>query len=101
MRNKTLFIGVVGIVIGVLLSTPVVFAGSFNPPVAAAPAAQAPDVPMDWWAAVQEEIRESEYDITWQEGTYLPDLPAADQAPNRAQGLRTYFAPRAGGRAAC
>ncbi|HSN77022.1 MAG TPA: integrin alpha, partial [Anaerolineae bacterium] len=92
MRSKLLSIGVVGIVIGVLLSTAAVFAGSLNPPVAAA-AAQAPDVPMDWWAAVQEEIRQSEYDITWQEGTYLPDLPAAYQAPNRAQGLRTYFGP--------
>lgn len=32
MRSKTLLIGVMGIVIGVLLSTAVVFAGSLNPP---------------------------------------------------------------------
>ena len=31
MRSKTLLIGVMGIVIGVLLSTAVVFAGSLNP----------------------------------------------------------------------
>ena len=31
MRGKTLLIGVVGMVIGVLLSTAVVFAGSLNP----------------------------------------------------------------------
>jgi hypothetical protein len=47
----------------------------------------------DWWTAVQEEIARSEYEVTWQESTYLPDLPATYQAPNRAQGLRTYFAP--------
>ena len=47
----------------------------------------------DWWSAVQEQIRASEYDVTWQESTSLPDVPAAYQAPNRAQGLRTYFAP--------
>jgi hypothetical protein len=31
--------------------------------------------------------------VTWQEHTYLPDLAAAYQAPNRAQNLRTYFTP--------
>ena len=36
MRNKTLLIGVIGIVIGVLLSTAVVFAGNLDP--AAGPA---------------------------------------------------------------
>ena len=46
-----------------------------------------------WWAAVQEEIRQSEYEVTWQEHTYLTDLPAAYQAPNRAHNLRTYFEP--------
>jgi hypothetical protein len=47
----------------------------------------------DWWSAVQEDIRTSEYHITWQEQTYLLDLPAAYQAPNRAHNLRTYFTP--------
>jgi hypothetical protein len=44
-----------------------------------------------WWATVQENIRRSEYHITWQEKTYLPDVPAAYQAPNRANNLRSYF----------
>ncbi len=46
-----------------------------------------------WWATVQEEIRKSEYHVTWQEQTYLDDVQAAYQAPNRAENLRTYFAP--------
>jgi len=46
----------------------------------------------DWWAAVQEDIRRSEYHVTWQEQTYLAGATAgAYQAPNRAQNLRTYF----------
>jgi hypothetical protein len=49
-------------------------------------------VPDDWWAAVRAGIEQAEYAVTWQDQTYLPDLPAAYQAPNRGQGLRTYFA---------
>jgi hypothetical protein len=45
-----------------------------------------------WWSTVQENIRRAEYHVTWQEETYLPDVPAAFQAPNRAHNLRTYFA---------
>ena len=55
-----------------------------------------PGVPAGWWAAVQQDIRQSEYEITWQESTRplaVPDVAAAYQAPNRAQGLRTYFTP--------
>jgi hypothetical protein len=51
------------------------------------------DVDADWWSTVQENIRRSEYQITWQEQTYLADVPAAYQAPNRAHNLRTYFSP--------
>jgi hypothetical protein len=47
----------------------------------------------DWWSTVQENIRRSEYHVTWQEQTYLADVPAAYQAPNRAHNLRTYFTP--------
>jgi len=47
----------------------------------------------DWWGAAQEEIRQSEYQITWQDQTYLADVSAAYQAPNRAQNLRAYFTP--------
>jgi hypothetical protein len=61
------------------------------------PADAAVDLPSgasaDWWATTQEAIRKSEYNITWQEQTYLPDVPAAYQAPNRASNLRTYFTP--------
>ena len=34
-----------------------------------------------WWAAVQEDIRRSEYQVSWQEQTYLADVAAAYQAP--------------------
>jgi hypothetical protein len=58
---------------------------------------EAPSVPAgtpaDWWASVQANIGQSEYDITWQDTTCLPDIPAGYQAPNRAQDLRTYFTP--------
>ncbi len=38
----------------------------------------APDVvPGDWWGRVQEDIRRSEYHVTWQDFTYLPDLEHA------------------------
>jgi hypothetical protein len=47
----------------------------------------------DWWSAAQDEIGRSEYQVTWQEQTYLADVPAAYQAPNRAENLRTYFLP--------
>ncbi|MDX9954016.1 MAG: integrin alpha [Anaerolineae bacterium] len=47
----------------------------------------------DWWATVQENIRQSEYEVTWQDTTALSDLPSAYQAPNRAQNLRSYFDP--------
>jgi hypothetical protein len=61
-------------------------------PVAAEDSTSLPaGVPADWWAIVQEDMRRSEYYLTWQDQTYLPDLPAAYQAPNRAHNLRTYF----------
>jgi hypothetical protein len=47
----------------------------------------------DWWATVQEDLQQAEYNVTWQEQTYLADIPAAYQAPNRAHNLRTYFVP--------
>ena len=50
-----------------------------------------PGVPYDWWANVQESIRLSEYQITWQENTCIENLEASYQAPNRAQNLRTFF----------
>ncbi len=61
------------------------------PVVTTAAPAPAEDIPADWWAQVQEDIRQSEYHITWQEHSALPGLDAAYQAPNRAQNLRFYF----------
>jgi hypothetical protein len=52
------------------------------------------EVSSDWWQSVQTNIRRSEYHITWQEKTLLPDVTAAFQAPNRAHNLRTYFTPK-------
>ncbi len=51
-------------------------------------------VPADWWATVQKSLEESEYHVTWQDRTYLEDLPGAWHAPNRAHGFRTYFTER-------
>jgi hypothetical protein len=56
------------------------------------PQTLSPSVSTDWWTGVQENIRQSEYHVTWQDHTYLPGVPAAYQAPNRAHDLRTYFA---------
>jgi hypothetical protein len=64
---------------------------SVTQPELAAPGAE-PMAP-DWWATVQEDLRQAEYNVTWQEQTYLTDIPAAYQAPNRTHNLRTYFAP--------
>ena len=49
------------------------------------------DPPSDWWQAVQEDIQRSEYHVSWQENTHLPNVSAAFSAPNRAHNLRTYF----------
>jgi len=45
----------------------------------------------NWWGAVQDDIRQSEYHVTWQDQTHLADVEAAYQAPNRAHNFRTYF----------
>jgi hypothetical protein len=57
----------------------------------AEPAALPEGASAGWWTSAQEHIRQSEYQIHWQDQTGLPDLPAAYQAPNRAHNLRTYF----------
>jgi uncharacterized repeat protein (TIGR01451 family) len=41
----------------------------------------------DWWAGVRQQIGQSEYNLSGQEGQ------ASYQAPNRAHNLRTYFTP--------
>lgn len=40
---------------------------------------------------LKKNLSEAEYEVTWQDQTALPDVPAAWQAPNRTQGFRTYF----------
>ena len=50
----------------------------------------------NWWASVQDGIRRSEYEVTWQDqtdlaGTGLNESAAAYQAPNRAHSLRTFL----------
>jgi hypothetical protein len=47
----------------------------------------------DWWGKVQQDLKQREYHITWQEKTCIEGLAAAYQAPNRRQDLRTYFTP--------
>ncbi|MBN1887178.1 MAG: FG-GAP repeat protein [Thermoflexales bacterium] len=44
-----------------------------------------------WWAEVRENIRQSEYHVTWQDRSELAGQGAAYQSPNRAHNLRTYF----------
>ncbi|MBN2005581.1 MAG: FG-GAP repeat protein, partial [Anaerolineae bacterium] len=50
-----------------------------------------PGATAGWWSSAQEDIRQSEYHATWQEGT---GPEAAYQAPNRAHNLRTTFTPQ-------
>jgi hypothetical protein len=56
--------------------------------------AVAGDDSRDWWSLAQQDLRESEYRITWQDETELADVPAAWHAPNREQGFRVYFTER-------
>lgn len=50
-----------------------------------------PEPPSEWLETIQDDLMQAEYNITWQEQTYLSDLPAAYQSPNRANNFRTYF----------
>jgi hypothetical protein len=45
----------------------------------------------DWWTLTERELRQREYEMSWQERTVLDDLEAAWQAPNRAHDFRAYF----------
>ena len=51
------------------------------------------EAPSEWWSAVQQQIAEEEYAVSWQTATGVPGLDAAWQAPNRAHDLRTFFTP--------
>ncbi|MFL7790658.1 MAG: Calx-beta domain-containing protein [Anaerolineae bacterium] len=48
----------------------------------------------DWWGAAQEDIRQSEYQITLPDQAHFHDAGVAYQASNRAHNLRTYFTSR-------
>ncbi|MEE8392507.1 MAG: integrin alpha [Anaerolineae bacterium] len=47
--------------------------------------------PSDWLIAVQEDVRQREYHVAWQETPLVPGDSASYQAPNRAHGLRIGF----------
>ena len=53
-----------------------------------------PALPSALGAVVREALLEERYDVVWQAGTPLPGVAGAWQAPNRAQGYRTFFTER-------
>jgi len=57
------------------------------------PAAPAPgsSAAPGWSAGIQEDIATREYEVTWQVEAPMDGAAPAWQAPNRAQGFRTYF----------
>ena len=48
-------------------------------------------LPVGLGEAVREALAETSYEVLWQVGTPLPGIAAAWQAPNRGQGMRTFF----------
>ena len=56
-----------------------------------AAASTSANVPDNWWGDVQRDIVQSEYRITCERVAAPAVHAAAHQAPNRAQGFRTYF----------
>jgi flavodoxin len=50
-------------------------------------------IPTPWIKTIEQNIRDMEYDITWQERSYLPGDKAGYHFFNRAQNLRAYFLP--------
>jgi uncharacterized repeat protein (TIGR01451 family) len=44
-----------------------------------------------WLGQVEQQIRDSEYHLSWQTSPVLPELGPGWHAPNRAHNLRTYF----------
>jgi len=57
------------------------------------PAGTPAGAPAEWQSAVERQVAEQEYQVTWQARTALPGLETAWQAPNRAHNLRAYFTP--------
>ncbi len=89
MKLLSKLVSVVLLVISVPF-TLVAYAGEFNSNEAQIPE-KVDGYLENWWEIVQEDIIKSEYDITWQEQTYLGDISSVYQAPNRENNLRTYF----------
>ena len=52
---------------------------------------EVPSADSDWFAKVQENIRQSEYNITWQDKCVIEGQPGGLHATNRANNLRAYF----------
>jgi hypothetical protein len=48
-------------------------------------------VSQDWWSRIQADINKSEYNVTWQNKTDIPDVTSAWQATNRANNLHVNF----------
>ncbi|MCU0479462.1 MAG: hydantoinase B/oxoprolinase family protein, partial [Chloroflexi bacterium] len=46
-----------------------------------------------WLSSVRATVEAEEYQASWQDATPFDDVPGAYQAPNRAQGFRTWFLP--------
>jgi hypothetical protein len=91
-RRNNVWNGVAVVVLLVAGLNPLPSLADSPQPEQAVPEAEA-GIASDWWGTVQEDLRQAEYNVTWQEQTYLTDVAAAYQAPNRAHNLRTYFAP--------
>lgn len=51
-------------------------------------------VSSSWYTIAQNNIQKSEYNVTWQDNTNLPEIKAAYQTPNRSHNLRIYFTPK-------
>jgi hypothetical protein len=49
-----------------------------------------PGTDSGWWGNVQEDIKRSEYHVTWQDHISIPGFESGYQA-HRANNLRTYF----------
>lgn len=67
--------------------------GAKQPSAIEQPASPPREVTDTWWSGIQADLKTSEYHATWTDAPTLPSIDAAYQAPNRAQNLRTYFAP--------
>jgi len=73
------------------VSTVVAAAGLRDGAAAASTAVKAPDLSKEWRSSVQDSMAQAEYQVSRQDTAALSGLAGTLQAPNRAQGIRTYF----------